>query len=131
MGIKYTGKSLTELAGLVEEIVERKNKIFLRSLWSDLVDGTPVATGAARSNWFVTPGRPSTNLNPRDGTRYSRPKEPDLDKYKRKFGKWYIVNNSRYIVDLNNGSSRRAPAGWIDASIQRNVIKYASESFEK
>jgi hypothetical protein len=121
-GIKYSGKSLADIANSVEAFATGSKNRFLLKLWNDLVDSTPVDTGAARSNWTITPLRPSAFMNARDGTQYPRPSEPDIAQHSKTWGTWFIVNNSPYITYLNDGSSKQAPAGWINAAIQRNLV---------
>lgn len=123
-GVKFKGRNFNELGSMIEGFAIRKHNGFLLGLWEDLVDGTPVDTGAARSNWILTPGQPGRRVNPRDGTKYPKPSLPDVGKYTYRWRKWYFTNNSVYIKKLNEGSSLQAAPGWIDAAIQRNLIKF-------
>lgn len=124
-GVKYKGKSLDAIASDIESFVSRKQKTFLLGLWNDLVDGTPVDTGAARSNWTLSPDKPLLTLNPKDGTQYARPDEPSVGDFPYVNKTWYIANMSPYVLYLNEGHFWAA--GWIDTSIQRNLVKFSIE----
>lgn len=120
-------RDFSDLGMRVEEFCIRKHNEFLLSLWRDLISENPVDTGASRSNWHLTPGQVSrAKTNPRDGTQYPPPAEPDVWQYTYRWKKWYFANYSEYIGALNEGSSKQAPAGWIDAAIQRNIAKFSS-----
>ena len=96
-GVKFTGKNFKELGSMIESFAIRKHNGFLLGLWEDLVDGTPVDTGAARSNWIITPGQPGKRVNPRDGTKYARPNVPDVGKYTYRWRSsgWAFLTNDR------------------------------------
>ncbi|MEC4590567.1 hypothetical protein VPG91_06180 [Nitrospirillum amazonense] len=84
-----------------------------------LVDRTPVQTGAARGNWRADAKgftvRPTGRLDP-DGAEtvahitesVGGMKAGDLI---------YITNSSAYILDLEHGSSKQAPAGMVSVTI--------------
>lgn len=114
--------SLVEVGRLVAEFLHVKQRKFLLATWNDLVDTTPVKTGKARASWFISPGFPFSREIP-DGN-YARPIEPDLAKYSTKHTRWLISNTAPYIESLNRGSSRKAPAGFVQSAIYKNLIKY-------
>lgn len=92
-----------------------------RKLVETLVPRTPVLTGQARSNWTVTAGTPFTRATlfpavDRSGgpslaslERIIQTVQPNAD--------IYIRNNLPYIVRLNQGYSKQAPANFV-----QNVI---------
>lgn len=91
--------------------------------------GTPVDTGWARANWVPQIGAPFT------GTAGSRGQaeagsvsqaeqsagEASLFTYRLERGQVWISNNVPYIVRLNEGSSRQAPAKFVEAAIQKAI----------
>ena len=91
--------------------------------------GTPVDTGWARANWIPNIG------SPRSGTAGQRPDEGGradtgaqdagvaevLTSYTARRGAVHITNNVPYIVFLNAGTSRQAPAGFVERAIQKAV----------
>jgi len=96
---------------------------------------TPVDTSHALSNWQASFGfRPDSFLPPyvegEGGSSRTQSAEATLNiaEYSlegRKLGQViYLSNNAPYIVDLNNGSSKQAPSGWVQTSII-NAKKFA------
>lgn len=87
-----------------------------------LVVATPVKTGLARSNWIVTLGSPASGRAPvrsevetvNTGAATARTVDPNVP------DRW-ITNNVDYIDSLNAGSSRQAPAGFVEKAIDKGV----------
>lgn len=112
---------------VINRFAMRKTNAFLLATWNELVDATPVDTGAARSNWYITPGRRAYRNNPKDGTKYPRPEEPNVARYTDRWRSWFITNTSPYAAPLNNGASNKvAPRqGWVDEIVMRNLLKFS------
>lgn len=99
------------------------------------VDGTPVNTGKARSNWIVTLGRPWTGVNPpfAPGVMLGRGETANANATKvmaaavitaRAPGtSVFITNNAPYIGELNQGKSPQSPPAFIEAAIQDGMQK--------
>lgn len=118
---------------------ERNIRGVALAIFTGVIEGTPVDTGRARSNWFLTEGAPSsktrvnsqTTLRRGTGTKETKipltPKETQkLNKVNEfKIGKtWYLTNNLPYIEDLEyEGRSRQAPVGWVRRTIKRVRIQ--------
>lgn len=87
-----------------------------------LVTATPVKTGLARSNWVVSLGSPASGRVPvrsevdtvNSGAATARTVDPDVP------DRW-ITNNVDYVPLLNAGSSRQAPAGYVEKAIDKGV----------
>jgi hypothetical protein len=120
---------------------------------TDLVNVTPVDTGAALSNWQVTLGTatapiippyvPSQRGKTRQGT-WAHTIDPSITReanipptlaaaqgvlsQKQSNETIHLQNNVPYIVKLNNGSSAQAPAGFIDRAelLIQDYIKKAT-----
>lgn len=100
---------------------------------------TPVDTGRARANWVASIGEPSTEDNPgpdlgsRDANETKSTAEAlaqaqtALAGYKLSLGPIYLVNNTEYILFLDDGSSDQAPSGISPFMLQaaRAVLKKA------
>jgi hypothetical protein len=91
-----------------------------------LVEGTPVDTGWARSNWLPSVGTPRAETVGEPGSLNAG--AADLGKLE--VADWgiangpiYITNNVPYIQRLNAGSSKQAPAGFVESAIQTEVDK--------
>jgi hypothetical protein len=91
-----------------------------------LVEDTPVDTGWARSNWLPSVGTPkrevvgkpsSLNAGAADSGR------SEVVDWKIADGPIYITNNVPYIQRLNTGSSKQAPAGFVESAVQTEVNK--------
>lgn len=95
--------------------LEKKVRAVALTLDAELVATTPVDTGRARSNWLPS-------LNVPDTRRVEPGQKPDigptLGAYKVT-DTILISNNLPYINRLNEGSSKQAPAGFVQAAIQR------------
>lgn len=91
--------------------------------------GTPVDTGWARANWVVRVGQPfdqtaGTRQEAEDGNIDVGPQqagELEAATYQLGRGTLHITNNVPYIVNLNEGSSQQAPAGFVQAAISKAV----------
>lgn len=102
---------------LVEVIVRKLGLLALRGV----VLNTPVRTGRARGNWQVTLGDPAEG----DLERTDRSGGPTIASGAsviggyRGFGKVSLTNNLPYIIPLEDGSSKRAPAGMVAITFER------------
>jgi len=98
----------------------------------ELVQSTPVDTGRAISNWQVGVGSaPADEIPPHvPGTKGSTAEanrsiaeqlgDEQLAGYVSGRGQAiHIVNNAKHIGALNDGHSRQAPAGFVEAAVQR------------
>lgn len=128
-------KTLYDLALDMEKLAERipqaANQIKIATtatIHGYLLDDTPVDTSKALSNWVVTADEPwrleieahhEGDLGSTQSQSIAEAKTAAKQQYSRvKPGEsLFISNNASYIGDLNNGSSKQAPAGFIEASI--------------
>jgi len=77
--------------------------------------GTPVATGFARAAWVPSITAPATGTGEGD----HEAGVAALVSYKLEDGPAYETNNAAYIQFLNAGSSKQAPALFIEAAVDR------------
>lgn len=93
--------------------------------------GTPVDTGWARANWVP---RLTTAFEGTAGTREQAERgsvdaataakgEADVLRFKLKDARVHVTNNVHYITELNDGSSRQAPRGFVQAAIAKAVTR--------
>lgn len=87
--------------------------------------GTPVDTGWARANWVPDIGSPRTEpVGSRDRVD-SGSAQAGLARvvagYRLAQGPVFLSNNVPYITFLNDGSSRQAPAGFVQQAIAEAV----------
>lgn len=100
---------------------------------ANLTENTPVDTGWARANWVPAIGSPVTKdlsgVRPTEQNASSAAAEQQsalghvLTGYRLARGKVFISNNVPYIVRLNEGSSKKAPAGFVQAAIRKAVTQ--------
>lgn len=83
--------------------------------------GTPVKTGWARANWIPKIGtpvtRPSGSPTSVSGAAQQTGVAEIAATYHFKKGAIYISNNVPYILKLNEGSSKQAAKGFIQANV--------------
>jgi len=123
------------LATLAQMLRERANNIgktsndikkkVVLAIVNDLVYHTPVDTSQALSNWQVSIGAPKTDFiaayyeGEGGSTQKSSAAEAirvatNLLKNVQPGQTVFITNNAPYIEQLNNGSSAKAPAGFVE-----------------
>lgn len=116
------------LQGTVEKAVKR---ITLNAT-ANFVEDTPVYTGFARANYVPQVGEPTketvgTIEDAKKGKVNTAARDSAIAKiassYSLDQGKVTIGNNTHYLPRLNGGSSKQAPAGFIQAGILRAVKK--------
>lgn len=107
--------------------LEKRVRAVAIFLDSELVNTTPVDTGRARMNWQVGLNTALTGIIPwsdesKKDTSFIPARQNDAIKgisgYKVT-DTIYISNNLPYIETLNAGSSKQAPAGFVQNAIQR------------
>lgn len=107
----------------LEEGVERIVKAAALEVDAAVVQGTPVDTGRARSNWIVqinaaAPGEVSSGSFDRSGQGAISQGQGAIAGFKvRKDRSIHITNNVPYIGQLNDGSSAQAPANFVQAAV--------------
>jgi len=91
--------------------------------------GTPVDTGWASANWWLSTGTPATdNTGKYDSSavtaRSAHNGTTDIFAWTPNKGPIYITNNVAYITRLNNGYSKQAPAGYVDNAVQIELTRF-------
>ena len=101
----------------IREIFERRTVELMRlatiEFYRLITISTPVDTGRARVGWTPSINVPSSYV-PLEG-KYSMPTMPKLENFTVK-DVIYISNNLPYIVPLNNGHSKQAPARFVEST---------------
>lgn len=131
------GKTLLDLAKDIErrerELAKANSEravSFAQQIVIELANDTPVDTSEALSNWQVQIGAPvATDIPPWmpgiQGSTFVYSRNATIAAAKRNLaGKKpgqsiFISNLAAHIIELNQGSSRQAPAGFIEAAILR------------
>ena len=113
--LKGLASGLEDRAGrLVEEVAERVH--------GALVLGTPVKTGNARSNWLVGVGAPRSGVVPiRSEVETINDGAATIRGRVKGDAEVNITNDVDYLTLLNAGSSRQAPAGFVEKAVAIGV----------
>ena len=123
--------SIRFVVGVLERFTEKHVKIITLDATANLIEDTPRDTGWARNNWVPSIGSPSRRegdvLDPDEGDVAEARRDSERGQaavatgYTLKRGKVFISNNVPYITRLNDGHSRQAPSGFVQAAIARAV----------
>jgi hypothetical protein len=112
---------IASLTKFVESIV----KAVVSNITNNLVQTTPVDTGWARSNWIAKVRGPlSSPVGSKTSVSSAFQQQALLTivtSYKLRTGPVHITNNVPHIVFLNEGSSRQAPRGFVQAAIAKGT----------
>jgi hypothetical protein len=119
------------LEGVAERVITR----LALDVTANLVETTPVDTGWARSNWVpaigvpfladIAPGRATEQMVAGGVGRQQSAIVTVAATYRLGRGSVFVSNNVPYITDLNNGTSRKAPAGFVQMAIAKAVAQAA------
>lgn len=118
------GKESDRVVRLLRVATEKEVIKLVVDVHADLATETPVDTGWAASNWIISMGSFSNEPvgSPENVSNVaSLAGLAGVLTWSIKKGIIYITNNVPYIQRLNEGSSRKAPAGYVDMIIQRRV----------
>lgn len=98
--------------------IKKAMKVGIVEALRQVTISTPVDTGRARWSWFLSIKTPSGEIPPEG--KYKAPKV--TEKIQSISGNFtikdtlYLTNNVPYVPDLNKGSSRQAPARFVEKS---------------
>src|SRR5574343_532584 len=86
-----------------------------------IIESTPVDTGRARKGWIPSNEAPSNDVPPPGDYEEMKGSSPDMpqDVFKPEASSWWWSNHVEYIEDLENGSSRQAPTGFVANQMDR------------
>ena len=110
MSVSAFNMDLNRLAkdlGIETDKVVRKVTL---QLWNGITLKTPVDTGRARGNWNLSEGSADTSVN-EGATSVQSFKEPTGKKAV------FITNSLKYIQTLEKGSSKQAPKGMVQITM--------------
>lgn len=120
------GKETNRVIKLLKKTTEKAARKLVLDIHGGLVEETPVLTGWARNNWVPSVSVPVT-VTAGDPENVSGAQMTggiaSILGWSFKDGPAWIANNVPYIKKLNEGHSAKAPAGFVDSVIQREVNK--------
>ena len=117
-------REVVSVVSSLEAFTEDTIKRLTLEVTATLAESTPVLTGWARSNWLPSIGSPvdsptGTKESVSDAEREARLGQVVLTY--RLPSLVHVTNNVPYIVELNEGSSRKAPSGFVQIAIARAI----------
>ena len=116
--IKFDAAGLAVLKDLIGKRAAAFNQELSRGMNSDLRAATPKKKGRAANGWNVGVGKP--NLRKPSAKNPAPVSDPETEIAKIKADSVvYHTNNVPYIKKLENGSSKKAPAGMTRSAIAR------------
>lgn len=112
-----------------ENKITRAMRIGIVEALRQVTISTPVDTGRARWGWFLTINVPSQTTPPEGNYRAPQitMRVQEIDGNFTIRDTLYLTNNVPYVPDLNNGTSKQAPARFVERSAdiaQQAVIRY-------
>lgn len=105
------------VVGHLQGVVRKRKLQVARQIFNGFVMRTPVDTGSARASWRVSLGAPDTSItvNNTRGVALPPPSFPLTDV--PAYSKLYISNATPYIIKLEYGWSKQAPAGMMRVTL--------------
>ncbi len=120
------GKEANRVIRLLDNMSEKAARKMVINIHRELMKETPVDTGWAMNNWWPSVSLPVTKTAG-DPDNVSSAEImgglADILTWRFKQGPAWIANNVPYIKKLNEGHSTKAPAGFVESVIQREVAK--------
>lgn len=132
--VDLTAKGGAEkIAAITKNNVAQVMRMATVEFYRQVIISTPVDTGRARHGWNITINSPSDTVPPEG--KYSMPniEEHGLSTIISVSPEQviYITNRVHYIEKLNGGSSRQAPARFVELAaerVQRGISKLVRKS---
>lgn len=123
--------SLLFVLSELNKFTEKHVKILTLDVTANLIEDTPRDTGWARSNWIPSIGRSFDNTVGSPEAVSAAAQQAGLasvvTSYVMRSGVVYVSNNVDYILPLNDGSSKQAPAGFVQFAVLRAVRESATK----
>jgi len=116
--VKVTGieRELAKAGKDTRAFANRSLRARLFRVMGELKRVTPVDTGRARNSWLATQNKNEFEKTGSGGIPLGLMSNVSEDKIEQ----WYITNGVPYIKKLNEGSSKQAPARFIENTVLQN-----------
>lgn len=117
----------TRVITQMNDFTAKQSRKLIINVHGNLVKDTPRDTSWAANNWLPAIGSPARQVvgSPESPTLGASTSAGTLATvaltYEFRQGPVYISNNVPYIRKLNEGSSKQAPAGFVELGVQRAV----------
>lgn len=138
--LKALGANLRRRARAVETNADTLVKECTLTILQELVVDTPVDVGTAKSNWQVNIAVPASGVLPaynpgHKGSTGTQNARDAFDAGRAALSQYthgsavHITNNLDYISDLNEGTSRQAPPGYVQDAVLESIGKIQQAGF--
>lgn len=121
---------LTKYAKKTKSDIGTAKRAIVFNVFREVIKRTPVDTGRAKSNWFVSEGVPSTQINQRTDKsnlgNIGKHSAQELKSITINLGFDFLTNNLPYIGSLEYGRSDQAPLGMVRTTL-RQFVKIANK----
>ena len=112
-----------KFAKLTNSSLDETGRAIALELFGSIIRDTPVDTGRAKGNWFVTEGTPSTaissDIDMAATGSVSGKSLQELGNVTIKLGFDFLTNNLPYIGSLEFGRSNQAPLGMVRTTLRQ------------
>ena len=112
-----------KIGAALRKQVEQQAVALVLDLVKALMRATPVDTGHARRNWWASIGQPVTEPS-QEGAGAAN---AAVTGYRLEAGPLWVSNPVDYVVFLNYGSSKKAPAGFIETTVMAVLERWKSK----
>lgn len=124
---------IRDIGNHMEQQLEKLLRVTVLETDARLKQQSPVDTGRFRVSWQI--GENAADSTPASegqyGTAITAPKGSNYQAGQEKLGNYYSVhNNLPYAESLAQGSSRQAPAGWVDRTA-REMQNFVNTNYER
>lgn len=135
---KIVGQRLTKLGRTIPEILNVAIQGLVVRIDAQIVLANPVDTGRSRANWLVGINNEISNTKPiseNEGVSGSEQFSADIAlsqaqsaiKGRKPEDTVFLVNNTDYIEQLNDGSSAQAPANFVQTAIMQGIQSFKNQ----
>ncbi len=118
----------TSIVAALSRKTAKACKALILEIDANLREATPVDTGHARANWVPSIGAPAVGEG---GESAHAAGVAALLAYKLDQGDLFVTNNVPYIQQLDLGSSKQAPVGFVEVALDQAQAtinsKYATQ----
>ena len=124
---------IRDIGNYMGDQLEKLLRVTVLETDARLKQQSPVDTGRFRVSWQIgqnaADGVPAPEGN--YGTGITPPKGSNYQSGQEKLGNYYSVhNNLPYAESLAQGSSKQAPAGWVDRTA-REMQRFVDQNWER
>jgi hypothetical protein len=124
---------IRDIGNYMGDQLEKLLRVTVLETDSRLKQQSPVDTGRFRASWQIGENAAASTPAPEGqyGTAITPPKGSNYQAGQEKLGNYYSVhNNLSYAESLAQGSSKQAPAGWVDRTA-REMQNFVNTNWER